>query len=116
MLLIVTNLQSHYGKAYTWKYDYDILRIPFILDKPGLREEAITTFLDVTNPENWPGTEPQQLCWLQLVRAFGQEDYKTGENFGSTLMGGFCLESLTECLMVFDLSSYDLSSCYSILP
>jgi hypothetical protein len=113
---VVTSLAKQYGKPYAASYDLDILKIPFILDKPGLREAGVTTLLEVTNPENWPGSGPMQLCWLQLVSALAQEEYESGGNFSSVLDAGFCLENLSECLTVFDLSSYDLSSCDELLP
>jgi hypothetical protein len=71
-------ITSHYGEplfSHVNVRQVDLLSPLFLYEKQGLREEAFDVFIEVTDPENWPGTESLDLCWLQYIRASISEDY-----------------------------------------
>ena len=67
-------IREQYGSAITYTPTH-FLEILFESEKYGVQDEGIEVFLEVTNPENWPGTEQVYVCWLQVIREQALQQY-----------------------------------------
>ena len=78
---IAREIQEEYGMPLTDRHP-EMLKILVLANKADLsRDQTLTTFLDVTNPAHWPGTDSTLSCWLQLGRAYAQRDAAAGRPF-----------------------------------
>ncbi len=80
----VTQLQQWYGQPLTPAHTTLelIWTIPILYNETGLpQSEGLEKFLEVTDPDYWPGTDNLMVCWLQLVRAHAQIDFEQGVPF-----------------------------------
>lgn len=112
---IASGIRDKYGLALTEPH-IEMLKILVLSNKADLpRTQTLTTFMDLSNPIHWPGTNPTLACWLQLARAYAQRDAAKGRPFSmppnETIVNGPRLE---EFLENEDLIKYDLSACESL--
>jgi hypothetical protein len=117
----VALIKKQYGKAFHLVPGIQpFLEILLIYNEAHLlKQSGLQTFLEVTNPSHWPGTEPIGLCWLQLARAYAQMDYEKNVPFrlytlaeGPFVIGGSHDQSpwdLTE--QDIDTARFDVSAC-----
>ncbi len=116
---IKNRIQQNKGDSFP---DKDILEILFEYEKVGLRDEAIQTFLEITNPNLWADASSEELCWLQFVRALAQDDYQKNQPFRLSELGFQLAADFTYLvprvlqLQPLDQEKYDLSACSLFLP
>lgn len=109
---IATEIRNQFGLAIT-ETRVDMLQILMLANKADLsKQQTLQTFLDISDPVHWPGTNPTMTCWLQLARAYAQRDVAEGQPFslppnGNMLNG----PGLEEILEEFGQPKYDLSAC-----
>jgi len=109
---IAADIQDEYGMAIT-NTRVDFLKILVLSNKAELPPgQTLETFLDVTNPAHWPGTDSTMSCWLQLARAYAQRDADADRPFSlppnqATING----PGLSDILEEIDQNNYDVSAC-----
>jgi hypothetical protein len=111
---LLATVEVHYGEPLFSEYNVrplDILSPLFLYEKQGLREQAYTTFMEFSDPEHWPGSDPWNLCWLQYIRASVSEDYRSGRSFQLPVSSSYFDMILDHLLEQFDAAQYDLSAC-----
>ncbi len=109
----VKELKADYGQPFDdpdGLHEIMVLSLLVLYEKVGMPERGLETFLEVTDPLNWPDTSPEMLCWLHLSRANAQADYKAGRKFSmppSLLNMGI----IDQIIAPLDKEGYDLSAC-----
>ncbi len=109
-------IDGQYGSIA--EYVYEILLNYEAIQMPS---RGMTFFLEATDPNNWPGSSDENLCYLQYIRAYTQAEYADGEMFSlpSPSNNQFSLLSFTESLPFMletvDTEIYDLSICEALL-
>jgi hypothetical protein len=114
---IKASIQDKYGESFR---DSELLTILFLYEKAGLRSLAIESFLELSDPSNWPNASLEELCWLQSARATALEDYEKGQPFrfpefqleGAQLP---VLFQLPQVILKIDHNKYDISACLDII-
>ena len=125
---LITQMRAHFGSPFPpviqipddYSGDVALLELLFNFQKAGLRDQAFSIYMDLSDPAHWPGTEPEIVCWLQLIRARAQEEYRKGLPF--SLPWNIDLEqplpfSLSRYLEhTPEYKKYDLSACQAAFP
>ncbi|MBC8504404.1 MAG: hypothetical protein H8D34_06080 [Chloroflexi bacterium] len=109
---IVADIQDQYGMTITHTQT-DFLEILVLSNKAKLpHEQALGTFLDVTNPAHWPGSDKAMNCWLQLARAYAQRDADANRPFtlppSPTTINS---PGFSDILETIDQTRYAVSAC-----
>jgi hypothetical protein len=92
----------------------DMLQILMLSNKANLPpQQTLQTFLDISNPAHWPGTNPTLTCWLQLARAYAQRDVTKGRPFTTPPNEGKLTKAYLEDILE-TYEKYDLSACESL--
>lgn len=60
-------IRGQYGQPIEWER-MDFIEILFQYEKAGLQDEAVEIIIEITDFENWPGTDFHYQCWLRIVR------------------------------------------------
>ena len=117
---IVKSVQEKYESSFR---DSELLKILFLYEKAGLRDEAIEIFLELTNPLNWPNISQEEICWLQFARASATDDYLHERPFR---FPEFRLEGAVVDIIDyqfadnfepgFNIDDYDISACEDFMP
>jgi hypothetical protein len=112
---LTTEIRNQYNAPIT-ETRIDMLQILVLANKAKLpKEQILTTFLDITDPIHWPGTNPTLTCWLQLARAYAQRDTEREEPFSlppnESKLNGPDLEEILENI---NQPKYDLSACETL--
>jgi hypothetical protein len=96
----VHNFQDQYGVPIDDYMLTRFLNVLFQSEKYGVRDEAFEAFWEITEPSNWPGTEPIYACWLQIAREQAAQQYSDGipftkppTPFGLSVTEGFDIQS-----------------------
>jgi hypothetical protein len=110
---IANEIRTGFGQPITTTR-VDMLQILMLSNKSDLpQQQTLQTFLDISNPAHWPGTNPTLTCWLQLARAYAQRDVVKGRPFTTPPNEGKLTKAyLEDILEVYE--NYDLSACESL--
>jgi hypothetical protein len=116
---VVAQVQQLYGHPFKPTYTLPRLvwTIPVLYNEIELpRSEGLEAFLEVTDSKHWPGTERIWKCWLQIIRADAQIDFKQGVPFQTFPLNisGMQLPFdayLSDLASKADYSPYDVSEC-----
>ncbi len=108
----ILEIQGQYGIAIT-SSRIDFLEILVLANKAKLpREQTLGTFLEITNPVHWPGTDKTMSCWLQLARVYAQRDVDANRPFSlppsPTRINS---PGFSDLLETIDQDRYDVSVC-----
>ena len=114
-----SEVASHFGAPF----DRPIAELHSILllyEQASLRDEGLDLFLHLSEPANWPGTPPDDLCWLQLARATASADFAADQPFSLPPtpwgFGWAGTPSFTERILELQQAAYDVSACLPLLP
>ncbi len=108
----VQNVQNRYGMAIT-SADDELLEILVLSNRAGLsNQQTLNTFLEITNPVHWPGTDQTLNCWLNLARVYAQRAVDANRPFSlppsPTTINGTTFSDILETI---DQDRYDVSAC-----
>jgi hypothetical protein len=109
----VVALQQRYGNPATLVEFEEFLRILVIYNELALPQQAgLETYLEVTDPNHWPGTTQRERCWLQIARAYPQLDFEQGRSFQINPITAIYITGDYEMLTrVVDPQRFDVSAC-----
>jgi len=112
---IASGIRDKYGLALT-EPNFEMLQILVLSNKANLSQsQTLATFMDLSNPNHWPGTNATQTCWLQLARAYAQRNAAKGQSFSMPPNENELYKAnLEEILDEFEQYNYDLSACKSL--
>ena len=113
---VVEEIEADYGMALT-QTRVDFIQILMLGNKAELPQpQTLTTFLDVSDPAHWPGTNLTLSCWLELARANAQRDTQNNQPFSlPPNPTGIDSPALPDILAEFDLEKFDLHSCTQLV-
>lgn len=112
-------IEAQYGSPYSvydrsTSYGVNIWQMLLFYENAGEWERGLEVFLEVTDEAHWPGTNPFDLCWLQISRAVAQDDYAHQRPF--TIYHWQGENGPDDILQSFAGSLYDLSACEELEP
>lgn len=112
---IASGIRDKYGLALT-EPNLEMLQILVLSNKADLSQsQTLATFMDLSNPNHWPGTNPTLTCWLQLARAYAQRDAAKGRPFSLPPNENKLDKSnLEEIIAEYSELNYDLSACETL--
>ena len=77
-------LESKYGSPFSgWSYIPDLVRILVWNEAMGNRYKGWQEYLEIANPDNWPGTSEYELAWLEMDKEHFRQQYYAGVPFSA---------------------------------
>lgn len=113
---LVEEIKTEYGMALT-QTRVEFIRILMLGNKAELpQQQTLTTFLEVSDPVHWPGTNLTLSCWLEFARAYAQRDTQNNQLFSlPPTQPEINSPTLPGILAEFDLEKYALHSCVQLV-
>ncbi len=112
---IEDSLQRDYGKPLA-HYAVEFLEILTIYERADLpRDEGLALFLEITDLSHWPNTEKDVGCWLQVARAYVQEEFNKTRTLDLPPSPNYLylgpIADFSKNLAELGIADYDLSLC-----
>jgi hypothetical protein len=119
---LLAEVESSYGQAFEREdLESGVYQILLWHQLLGMRRKGLDLFLEITDIPNWPSSDLNQICWLELSRARAVEDYSKQLEF-SIVPSSYYLAGalgdypgLSNLLESFDETTYELSACYELV-